>query len=792
MIKNFLRAKLGRKKKKKIEVTISQPSEVTLIETMEKKKIKKPRMSISTGKNANVVNNNYILSAKDSPKLNTRLKEIMSPNSPQFKELKEGLKRTLKQISPGSPGNNFNPFASSFKTSPPKEKEKRKKSPLSPPKNEEEQSIDNKINESPRAKKVSIMIPKEEKLVKTPIVPPIKLERTKSCIQLREDQKKPPQANSLTPRTPRRRSRRSKRASLVPPPPRPTTPVEEIAAERRKSMGLKALDPEEMKSPTLSEQEQARKKITQSLTSFGLSLPMFSSMPNMIMNTPKGFNSSFDIEDEIIKDQHVYGSLSSKTMSDSPEADHPLPFFPTSPSKKRSALPFISFRMKKITEELLKTEHYYVDSLQTLYHRYMIPSKALLSDQSYTKIFHNVHTIVTINRALLMRWLKCLRGENTNSKTSHFFMDEPEFNPLVEHISRQNFTNFIYEIQQSLDSLRYYAPYGTSYSTTCDCLREELSNNRGFKSFVETQTLKIKAEGARCYGLNSLLILPIQRIPRYRLMFTDMLNELEKHAHRIRDDYVDLTMTMDLEKERDERLNYINKLIHVLRVTTSKLNEIMFKFDDSVDLNNRRMQVVDIADALGIPELIEPQRSFLTQIPVTLIRERTSMDTQTLPETKSSLQNSPPPLLRVRSAGAALRVSPSTTTEVPHERAQSIDDATFDLSLEDLKNRKSDQFTLYVFNDMILCYRLKRFLFFKQRQCIPIRVSSMNHHVSMILKENEDQGGNPIIQFLISSNEDTSVDSATASITFTCSPLDAVNLRSVLKRHFKDSCTLVI
>ena len=76
-------------------------------------------------------------------------------------------------------------------------------------------------------------------------------------------------------------------------------------------------------------------------------------------------------------------------------------------------------------------------------------------------------------------------------------------------------------------SFKLYSTYITNYSSSISALRNEVKENSKLKDYLTEQKKILTEKGERVTTVQDLLINPIQRLPRYKLLFEDLLAKTE-------------------------------------------------------------------------------------------------------------------------------------------------------------------------------------------------------------------------------------------------------------------------
>lgn len=158
-----------------------------------------------------------------------------------------------------------------------------------------------------------------------------------------------------------------------------------------------------------------------------------------------------------------------------------------------------SHRMKVI-REVLTTERSYVSSLDKLVALFMTPLKSnaaarrgsVVTDAEITAIFGNVVPILELHRKLLDKLERLIKG-NPSPTLSGWFSD------LAERI------------------LDVYKPYFGDYARSLETLKNKMAT----KAFAK-HVAKLAKDAKESLMLDSMLIMPIQRLPRLVLLLQEI------------------------------------------------------------------------------------------------------------------------------------------------------------------------------------------------------------------------------------------------------------------------------
>eukprot|EP01080_Neovahlkampfia_damariscottae_P006917 gene6917-11080_t len=145
----------------------------------------------------------------------------------------------------------------------------------------------------------------------------------------------------------------------------------------------------------------------------------------------------------------------------------------------------------QVYKELLSTEKTYVKNLNNCFYEFYQPIQKFLKLKNFMEIFINFEKIKQVNE----KFLHILEGFDS-------FLDYPEKIPSMD------------EFQSKMKEF-IYAHYTQNFKISKEKLNL-LTEKEIFQTFLKETNLKF-------YDLNNYLILPIQRIPRYELLFKQIL-----------------------------------------------------------------------------------------------------------------------------------------------------------------------------------------------------------------------------------------------------------------------------
>ncbi len=208
-------------------------------------------------------------------------------------------------------------------------------------------------------------------------------------------------------------------------------------------------------------------------------------------------------------------------------------------------------RRTNIVREMFETEKTYVRNLKEICDAYLTPMKDTKWRESIPKLFSNVQPIVTINEELLGGLAELIGSWDTTKS-------------LVGPI-----------FQKMAPFMRLYNTYGNSYNEAIGLL-SKLKEKDDFVQFLTN------CRGNQPLDLEALLIQPVQRIPRYRMLLEDLLKNTPS-AHPDRD-------------------NMESSLKHIRDVATN--------VNESIRMTEQSKK---IAEQTGLQKYIAPHRKLLQE-----------------------------------------------------------------------------------------------------------------------------------------------------------------------------------
>jgi len=223
----------------------------------------------------------------------------------------------------------------------------------------------------------------------------------------------------------------------------------------------------------------------------------------------------------------------------------------------------------QVAQEIMTTEQSYVKSLRVLQDLYITPlSKPdcdFLTQQQCQELFSNVSLIAAFNE----KFLKDVEARMT---------------------AWDNEATCIADIFHSFSPFfKMYTQYVANHEVATQLLNKLNKDNKAFVNFCVKAAFDPSSMGL---NLASLLITPIQRIPRYKLL----LAELHRNTPATHPDYAGLEKALD------------------------QVGDVAMHINEAVKKQAHRNEVVRIQELFGgSVDLVSPSRRFLKQGPLTKV-----------------------------------------------------------------------------------------------------------------------------------------------------------------------------
>ncbi|XP_076450012.1 rho guanine nucleotide exchange factor 39-like [Babylonia areolata] len=210
-------------------------------------------------------------------------------------------------------------------------------------------------------------------------------------------------------------------------------------------------------------------------------------------------------------------------------------------------------RRRKIIKELFETEKAYLNHLELIHKYFYFPLRfnCILPEEVHGQLFSNVEQIRDVNRTLLE------------------LMEQSTVGQAFQHLG---------------PFLKLYAMYANNHEQALTVLQEWTQKSGDFAEFIQTQEARPDVMGLK---INALLITPVQRVPRYKMLLEDLLQHTPSDHH-------DYTQLQEATKQIGDIAQHINE--HVRQHENfQKMLSIQKSFDSSA------------------PKILTPGRFFLKE-----------------------------------------------------------------------------------------------------------------------------------------------------------------------------------
>eukprot|EP01117_Protostelium_nocturnum_P014827 TRINITY_DN5686_c0_g1_i1.p1 TRINITY_DN5686_c0_g1~~TRINITY_DN5686_c0_g1_i1.p1 ORF type:complete len:916 (-),score=306.41 TRINITY_DN5686_c0_g1_i1:177-2924(-) len=211
----------------------------------------------------------------------------------------------------------------------------------------------------------------------------------------------------------------------------------------------------------------------------------------------------------------------------------------------------------RIAFEIYTTEYFFVKFLRLIKQIYVDPlrSNGILSPSEMEKIFSSleIEVLIDFHTNLLIDFQSSIQNWSPSIQFSESFL-------------------------RSYPFLKIYKEYCICFENLHLTLKEMKSKNDKFKNFIRNQTEGHKLE-LNSLDLESILVMPVQRSPRYTLLFKELLKKTPE-------DHPDYLNTKEAVQGSEEINQYINSNIHISKIE-QKIRELEVKLKLSLFLPHR-------------------------------------------------------------------------------------------------------------------------------------------------------------------------------------------------------------
>jgi len=260
----------------------------------------------------------------------------------------------------------------------------------------------------------------------------------------------------------------------------------------------------------------------------------------------------------------------------------------------------VSLGFENVCLEFISSESGYIEQLSVLVDKFVTPARSILSPDDHKTIFQNIEEILQFhktvwNQKYILQAFSTYTPENINKTVKVLEGARAWYKIYVKGYSKA--LQRLQEVHEADPWL--YEPYW--YDS-----KRHAQSSRLFSSALEHQ--RVKRIGAN--SLQSLLILPVQRLPRYELFIQSLLKEVKKIREKKDEDIHGLGYESD-EAEKHEEID------QVLTNSYERMKRMVGDVNQSVTAQDRRQGVIEWSERIeGLPSeapfpLVNPSREFL-------------------------------------------------------------------------------------------------------------------------------------------------------------------------------------
>ncbi|KAI3657907.1 hypothetical protein MP638_003544 [Amoeboaphelidium occidentale] len=240
-----------------------------------------------------------------------------------------------------------------------------------------------------------------------------------------------------------------------------------------------------------------------------------------------------------------------------------------------------------VVKEIFLSEKLYLEFLEKLRIYFYDPLvqntfNTNLSRRSVSSLFSNFEDILSVNKELF-RQLHDRLCSNGSGELG--VMDFSKWNPN---------DGFLGDIFVNLSPfLKMYSVYVRNFNYALQFLAKERQNNNLFRTFIEvTERKLLSEESGKAFHLplTSYLIMPVQRIPRYKLLLTDLM----KYTPKCHPDYENIRLALEN-----------------VEMIASFVNEQIRQFENALQILQLQSRLVGYEDSNGEAILLRPGRKLI-------------------------------------------------------------------------------------------------------------------------------------------------------------------------------------
>eukprot|EP00808_Paulinella_micropora_P027267 g49385.t1 len=187
--------------------------------------------------------------------------------------------------------------------------------------------------------------------------------------------------------------------------------------------------------------------------------------------------------------------------------------------------------LDKVLEEILSTEESYTRGLSVIEDCYAPKMKVMVTPEQHRTLFDFLQAIRNCNQ----EFLKQIQGEAK-------MRDEPAYLILQRNIVRS--------FREFAPFFKMYSDYASNYEQSLELLRT-LRARPDMQRFLSEQEEATREKLGRHQRLEDLLISPVQRVPRYKLLLDEALKRADKSCV----EYGELEAALELIKSAAQHMN---------------------------------------------------------------------------------------------------------------------------------------------------------------------------------------------------------------------------------------------
>ncbi|RIB16736.1 Dbl homology domain-containing protein [Gigaspora rosea] len=227
-----------------------------------------------------------------------------------------------------------------------------------------------------------------------------------------------------------------------------------------------------------------------------------------------------------------------------------------------------------IALEIITTERHYVDSLLLVQRLFLNPlleslstSNPILTKKLIKDIFANILDLLSVNTELLKRLEERLSGPTDVPADDNFW--NPETDCLGDIFL--NLAPF----------LKMYSIYVKNFNSALTVINAQLRDNPAFSTFLRDVIKTGKCKGLT---LQAYLIMPVQRIPKYKLLLEGLL----KKTTEIHPDYLNLKKAYQII---EHVATFVNETIrhHEMIISMLEIQKSLIGFDETLLIPGRTL-----------------------------------------------------------------------------------------------------------------------------------------------------------------------------------------------------------